>query len=137
MDTPGSNSLPMAENDQLPELPSRVEPSPPPCCPEFLLKGAACVRFLVSGSALSPRWASPRTSSIAFRTSLDLAGNVAVKSHLQGVPLTSGWPDPLPKPPQSTGSSSVFTVSDFQSFLDIGAGINNSRHDAFFAASWF
>ena len=62
---------------------------------------------------------------------------MAVKSHLQGVPLTSGWPDPLLKPPQSTGSSSVFTVSDFQSFLDVGAGVNNSRHDAFFAASWF
>lgn len=28
MDTPGSNLRPMAENDQLPELPSRVEPPP-------------------------------------------------------------------------------------------------------------
>ena len=36
MDTPGSNSRPMAENDQLPELPSRVEP-PPPALPSPML----------------------------------------------------------------------------------------------------
>ena len=43
MDTPGSNSRPMAENDQPAELPSRVEP-PPTALPSPMLPGISAQR---------------------------------------------------------------------------------------------